>query len=76
MDGKQYSEEVYTIRLQLEDLSKASKEQWQDKQAEHFGNSYIEPICRALSDMVYSIEHTVYTLDSKLQEIKTIAGED
>lgn len=74
MAGKDYSEQAYHISRQFEDLTTASKNSWKDKQAVSFGYDYVDPICKALSDMQLPIESIVDLVDTKLDEIKAIAN--
>ncbi len=74
MAGKDYSEQAYHICKQFEDLITSSKDSWQDEQATRFGYDYVEPIRKALSDMQLPIESTVDLVDTKLNEIKSIAN--
>lgn len=74
MAGKDYSEQAYHICKQFEDLTTSSKDSWQDEQATRFGYDYVEPIRKALSDMQLPIESIVDLVDTKLNEIKSIAN--
>ncbi len=74
MAGKDYSEQAYHISKQFEDLTTSSKDSWQDEQATRFSYDYVEPIRKALSDMQLPIESIVDLVDTKLNEIKSIAN--
>lgn len=74
MPGKDYSEQAYAISQQFEDLANSTKESWQDEQATRFGYDHIEPISKALREIQLPIESIVDTLDSKLNEIRSIAN--
>ncbi len=74
MPGKDYSEQAYHISRQFEDLTISSKDSWQDEQATRFGYDHVEPISKALRDMQLPIEIIVDFLDTKLQEIQSIAN--
>ncbi|MDE6278277.1 MAG: hypothetical protein K2M06_09260 [Muribaculaceae bacterium] len=74
MPGKDYSEQAYHISMQLDDLVKASKENWQDEQAKRFGYNHIEPISTALREIQLPIEKIIDLVDTKLHEIQKIAN--
>lgn len=74
MAGKDYSDEAYQIYRQFEDLIVSSKNEWQDEQAVKFGYDYVEPIQKALSDIQLPVESIIDLVDSKLNEIQSIAN--
>lgn len=74
MAGKDYSDEAYQISMQFDDLTTSSKDSWQDEQATRFGYSYVEPISNALREMQLPIEKIVDLVDTKLNEIQSIAN--
>ncbi len=74
MAGKEYSDKAYQIRRQFEDLTTASKDNWQDEQAVRFGYDHAEPIRKALSDIEVPIESIIDLVNSKLSEIQRIAN--
>lgn len=75
MAGKEYSEEAYHIRMQFDELTSSIKQDWRDDQATKFDYDHVEPMQKALSDIQTPIEHVVDILDTKLNEIRSIANE-
>lgn len=74
MAGKDYSEEAYHIGRQFDDLAASSHDSWQDEQADKFGYDHIEPIRKALIDIQLPIESIIDLVDTKLNEIQSIAN--
>ncbi len=74
MAGKDFSEQAYHIGKQFEDLIASSRDSWQDDQATSFVYDYVEPIRKALSDMQLPIESIIDLMDSKLNEIQSMAN--
>lgn len=74
MAGKEFSDEAYEISRQFEELVESAYQQWQDDQAKKFGYEHIDPVRRALSGIQLPVEAIVDFLDSRLNEIRGIAG--
>lgn len=74
MPGKDYSEQAYHICKRFEDLTESSNDNWQDEQATRFRYGHVEPISKALREMQLPIERIVDLVDTKLQEIQSIAN--
>lgn len=76
MNGKDYSEEAYHIALRFDDLMASVEKEWRDDQAKRFDYDHAEPIRKALSDIRLPIESIVDLVESKLDEIRSIANDN
>lgn len=75
MVGKDYSEQAYHIQLQFDELTSSIKQDWRDDQATKFVYEHVDPMRKAFSDIQIPIEYVVDILDTKLNEIRSIANE-
>lgn len=74
MAGKEFSDEAYEISRHFDGLVESAYQEWQDDQAKKFVYDHIEPMRKALSDMQLPVEAIVDFLDSRLKEMRGIAG--